>query len=57
MKEAPAEDSNSLDQVRHTQNIPQSGGVLQGQRPQVKNDDDALWAGILKSTGASNKLP
>ncbi len=57
VKGAPEGTENSLDQVRQTQQIPQSGGILQGERPQVKNDDDATWERILKSQGANNQLP
>jgi hypothetical protein len=45
--------SNSLDNVRNTQQNPAVGGVLQGQKPQAPmSDDDAMWQGIL---GAGDK--
>ena len=56
VKETPATENNPLDQVRNTQNIPQSGGVLQGERPQVKDDIDAMWDGIVKAGGRTNVL-
>ena len=56
VKETPATENNPLDQVRNTQNIPQSGGVLQGERPQVKNDIDSMWDGIVKAGGRTNVL-
>ena len=56
VKETPATENNPLDQVRNTQNIPQSGGVLQGERPQVKDDIDSMWEGIVKAGGRSNVL-
>ena len=56
VKETPATENNPLDQVRNTQNIPQSGGVLQGERPQVKDDIDSMWDGIVKAGGRSNVL-
>jgi len=56
VKETPATENNPLDQVRNTQNIPQSGGVLQGERPQVKSDIDSMWEGIVKAGGRSNVL-
>ena len=56
VKETPATENNPLDQVRNTQNIPQSGGILQGERPQVKNDIDSMWDGIVKAGGRTNVL-
>lgn len=56
VKETPATENNPLDQVRNTQNIPQSGGVLQGERPQVKDDIDSMWDGIVKAGGRTNVL-
>ena len=56
VKETPATENNPLDQVRQTQSIPQSGGVLQGERPQVKNDVDSMWEGIVKAGGRTNVL-
>ena len=56
VKETPATENNPLDQVRNTQNIPQSGGILQGERPQVKNDIDSMWDGIVKAGGRSSVL-
>ena len=56
VKEAQAIENNPLDQVRSTQSIPQSGGVLQGERPQVKDDIDTMWDGIVKAGGRTNVL-
>ena len=56
VKETPATKDNPLDQVRNTQNIPQSGGILQGERPQVKSDIDEMWEGIVKAGGRTNVL-
>ena len=56
VKETPAIENNPLDQVRQTQQIPQSGGVLQGERPQVKDDIDTMWDGIVKAGGRTNVL-
>ena len=55
VKETPATENNPLDQVRNTQNIPQSGGVLQGERPQVKDDIDTMWDSIVKA-GSRNRV-
>ena len=56
VKETSATENNPLDQVRQTQSIPQSGGVLQGERPQVKSDVDSMWEGIVKAGGRTNVL-
>ena len=56
VKETSATENNPLDQVRQTQSIPQSGGVLQGERPQVKSDVDSMWEGIIKAGGRTNVL-
>ena len=56
VKETPAGENNPLDQVRETQNIPQSGGVLQGERPQTKTDIDSMWDGIVKAGSRTNVL-
>ena len=50
VSQAPAQGNtkNPLDKVRNVQSQPQSGGVLQGQRPIApKSDDDALWQQVL----------
>jgi len=56
VRETPATENNPLDQVRQTQQIPQSGGVLQGERPQVKDDIDSMWDGIVSAGGRTNVL-
>ena len=38
--------SSGLDGVRNTQNQPTPGGILDGNKPQVKSDDDAIWEGV-----------
>jgi hypothetical protein len=51
---------NPLDKVRETQNIPQSAGVLQGQKSESKDESDEMWKGIMGSTPfgtKSGKLP
>ena len=56
MKESPVQEHNPLDQVRENQQTPQSGGVLQGERPKVKSDIDSMWDGIVSAGGRSNIL-
>jgi len=48
---------NPLDKVRQTQASPQAAGVLQGQQPERKSEDEALWEGVLSSTRVGNKIP
>tara|TARA_R100000152_G_C6753817_1_gene177572 strand:+ start:102 stop:803 length:702 start_codon:yes stop_codon:yes gene_type:complete len=43
---------NPLDAIRNNQNLPQSGGVLQGQSPSTKSESDSAWEAIV---GASDK--
>ena len=37
---------NPLDQIRQNQNNPTSAGVLQGQQPSRKSDDEKLWEAV-----------
>ena len=46
-----------LDNVRNTQNQPSPGGILDGQAPQVKNEDDDMWKGVLSASRVGNKIP
>ena len=50
---------SGLDNVRNTQNKPTPGGLLDGQKPQTKSEQDSMWDGIMKSggVGANGKLP
>ena len=51
------ERENPLDKIRQTQSAPQAAGVLQGQQPERKSEDEALWEGVLSSTRVGNKIP
>ena len=51
------ERENPLDKIRQTQASPQAAGVLQGQQPERKSDDEAMWEGVLGSTRVGNKIP
>ena len=44
---------NPLDQIRQNQNNPTSAGVLQGQQPQKKSEDDQIWEAV-KNAGDRN---
>jgi len=37
---------NPLDQIRQNQNNPTSAGVLQGQQPSRKSDDEKMWESV-----------
>ena len=51
----PATANNAnLDQVRNIQSTPQAG-VLQGQQPEVKNENDKMWDSIV-AAGGRNKV-
>tara|TARA_R110002020_G_scaffold44917_3_gene128923 strand:- start:1209 stop:1940 length:732 start_codon:yes stop_codon:yes gene_type:complete len=45
-----------LDHVRETQNNPAYGGILGGETPNVKNDSDEMWDGIMSASGRKNVL-
>ena len=45
-----------LDQVRETQNNPAYGGILGGETPQTKSDNDEMWDGIMKAGSRTNVL-
>ena len=44
---------NPLDQIRQNQNNPTSAGVLQGQQPSRKSDDEKMWEAV-KNAGDKN---
>ena len=48
---------NPLDSIRQNQNVPQQGGVLNGQQPARQSDDDKMWKGIIGADRVANKLP
>jgi hypothetical protein len=48
---------NPLDKIRQTQASPQAAGVLQGQQPERKNEEDEMWKGVLGATRVGNKIP
>ena len=51
------ERENPLDKVRQTQASPQAAGLLQGQQPERKSEDEAMWEGVLNSTRVGNRIP
>ena len=52
--ERPTE--NPLNSIRQNQSIPPQGGILNGQQPVQKNDNEKAWDSILKAGGRGNKL-
>ena len=54
----PAQDENGnpLDVVRQNQAVPQQAGILSGEQPVRKSDDEAVWEGILKAGSRTNVL-
>ena len=48
---------NPLDKIRQTQSSPQAAGVLQGQQPERKSNEDKLWEGVLSANRVGNKIP
>ncbi len=51
------ERENPLDKIRQTQASPQAAGVLQGQQPERKGEDEKMWEGVLNSTRVGNRIP
>ena len=47
---------SGLDTVRNTQNQPTPGGILDGQAPQVKNEYDDMWKGVMIASRVGNKI-
>ena len=53
VNEASVVNNNNLDTVRRIQQSPATAGVLQGQQPQVKSDEDSVWDRVM-SAGDKN---
>ena len=50
------DNTNPLDAIRQNQAVPQQAGILSGEQPVRKSDDDAVWEGILKAGSRANVL-
>ena len=48
---------NPLDKVRQTQANPQSAGVLQGQQPKRKSEEDKMFDDVINASRFGNRLP
>ena len=57
-QEQPAQDNanNPLDAIRQNQNVPQQAGVLSGEKPVRKSEQDSMWEGIVKAGSRTNVL-
>jgi len=53
----PQATQNPLEKVRQVQAEPQSGGVLQGHRPQTTSDDEKMFNQVMNAGGIGNRLP
>ena len=53
---AKDENGNPLDAIRQNQAVPQQAGILTGEQPVRKSDDDAIWEGVLKAGSRANVL-
>ena len=53
---AKDENGNPLDAIRQNQAVPQQAGILSGEQPVRKSDDDAIWEGVLKAGSRANVL-
>ena len=49
--------NSGLDNVRNIQNQPTPGGILDGQQPKVKNQDNDMWKDVLGASRVGNKIP
>ena len=54
----PAQDDNGnpLDAIRQNQAVPQQAGVLSGEQPVRKSEQDSMWEGIVKAGSRANVL-
>ena len=54
----PAKDDNGnpLDAIRQNQAVPQQAGVLSGEQPVRKSEQDSMWEGIVKAGSRANVL-
>ena len=48
---------NPLDAIRQNQSIPQQAGILNGEKPVKKSDDDAKWKSVMGASRVGNKIP
>ena len=57
-QEQPAQENtnNPLDAIRQNQAVPQQAGILTGEQPVRKDEQDEMWKGILKAGSRAKVL-
>ena len=53
--EGESNTNNPLDAIRQNQAVPQQAGILNGEQPVKKSDDEAVWDSIMKA-GNRNRV-
>ena len=48
--------TNPLDSIRENQAVPQQAGILTGEQPVRKSENDSMWEGIIKAGSRANVL-
>ena len=48
--------NNPLDSIRENQAVPQQAGILTGEQPVRKSENDSMWEGIIKAGSRANVL-
>ena len=48
--------NNPLDAIRQNQAVPQQAGILNGEKPVTKSDDDTVWDSIMKAGSRTRVL-
>lgn len=48
--------NNPLDAIRQNQAVPQQAGILNGEKPVTKSDDEAVWDSIVKAGSRTTVL-
>ena len=54
--ESEQSNNNPLDAIRQNQAVPQQAGVLNGQQPVKKNENEAMWDSIMKAGSRAKVL-
>ena len=49
--------SNPFDMIRQNTNVPAQGGVLGGEQPKIKSDDESMWKSVMGASRVGNKIP
>ena len=54
--EGESNTNNPLDAIRQNQAVPQQAGILNGEKPVTKSDDEAVWDSIVKAGSRTTVL-